>query len=242
MFNEDEKPIEGYGSLSDNKKSKLKEKFFDKDFQDYKEKKKIIQKRKERVAKLGVVGILIVINTIMFLFQILLPQTNNLALFDINSEQFFPSQIFTHMFLHGGLLHLGINMFVLWSFGKPLEKTWATKKFLLIYLLSGIGGGLLALLFSVYYDYPMMVGASGAISGLVGAMAVLSPDSKVLLFFFIPAKIRPLVLGFAVFSLVCAIFGWIPGIGHAAHLGGLVVGYLIALYWKKKGNLYTTFI
>jgi membrane associated rhomboid family serine protease len=239
-----EKTVEGYNKLSDNKKNNLKSKFFDDDFEQYKNKKKTTQKRLETIAKFGVVGVMITLNTLMYIPQLFgsISLVEFFALYDIQSDNFRIYQIFTHMFLHGGFIHLLLNMIVLWSFGKILEKIWSAKKFLILYILSGIGAAILSLLFSVVYDYTMMVGASGAISGLIGAMYVLHPESKIMLFFFIPIKIKTAVMWFAGISLILALTNFNFGIGNAAHLGGLVTGYLITKYWKEKGNLYTTFI
>jgi len=242
----------GFKNMSEDKKQKLKDLFFTKEYEVNQKKRKAIQKRREKVAKFGVVGFIIVICTIIFLPQ----------LFSTNAKMWmyqsfgqsgiisghpgnFTFQIwqpFTSMWMHGGFIHLGINMFVLWSFGRSMQTIWGGKKFLYLYILSGLGGSVLMVFFSLIYAYPVGVGASGAICGLMGAMAVLQPNTKVLLFFFIPVKIRPTIMWFAIISLVLALTNYNFGIGNAAHLGGLVVGYLIAQHWKEKGNLYTTFV
>jgi len=238
---------EGYKKMSNDKKNRLKDVFFTEEYKQNQTKRKTTQKRKEKIAKLGAVGVIIAICTLIYLPQLFSPSAtewmfNTLGQRDILSGNFQIWQPFTTMWMHGGFFHLGINMFVLWSFGVMMQKTWGTNKFLFIYILSGLGGSLLMLAFSSIYPYNVGVGASGAICGLIGAMAVLQPDTKVLLFFIIPAKIKPTVKWFAIISLVLTVTNLMPGIGHAAHLGGLVVGYLVARYWKEKGNLYTTFI
>lgn len=239
---------EGYKKMSEDKKQKLRDMFFTEEYEKNQEKRKTIQKRKEKVAKFGIIGFIIAINTIIFLPQWLSVSAtewmfNTFGQSGLLSGKFEIWQPFTSMWMHAGFIHLAINMFVLWSFGVMMQKIWGNKKLFTLYLLSGLGGSLLMLLFSLIYPTVSIgVGASGAICGLVGAMAVLQPDTKVLLFFFIPAKIKPTVFWFGVISFVLAVTNFNFGIGNAAHLGGLVVGYLIARYWKEKGNLHTTFI
>lgn len=242
----------GYGKLGGSKKASLKNKFFDQDYDKFIKSKKLTQKQKERVAKAGLVGIIIAICTVLYLPQLFSP---NLAgwMFEVFGQhkfltsEFMIWQPFTAMWLHGGFIHLAVNMIVLWSFGKVMQKMWDNKKLLFLYVASGIGGGILMMIMSTIYPFTFGVGASGAICGLLGAMAILNPDSKVLLFFFIPAKIGSTVKWFAIISfglMITNSFGipLLSNIGHSAHLGGLVVGYLITRYWKEKGSLYSTFI
>ncbi len=245
-------PNNGFKNMSDDKKQNLKDLFFTEEYNKNQTKRKTVQKRNEKIAKFGIVGFIIVINTLIFLPQLFSTSASQ-WMYEVLGQSGLISgnpgnftfkiwQLFTSMWMHGGLLHLGINMFVLWSFGRTIQPLWGNNKFLLLYVLSGLGGGLLMLTFSAIYPYPVGVGASGAICGLIGAMVVIQPDTKILLFFFIPAKIKPAVFWFGIISLALAITNFNFGIGNAAHLGGLVVGYLIAQYWKEKGNLYTTFI
>jgi len=245
-------PNSGFKNMSDDKKQRLKDMFFTEEYHKNQEKRKTTQKRREKLAKFGIVGFIIVINTLIFLPQWFSASATQWMYETLGQSGIisghpgnFTFQIwqpFTAMWMHGGFIHLAINMFVLWSFGRTMQSIWGDKKFLLLYVLSGLGGGLLMLMFSSIYAYPVGVGASGAICGLMGAMVVLQPDSKVLLFFFIPVKIKPMVIWFGVISLVLAVTNFNFGIGNAAHLGGLIVGYLLTRYWKEKSNLYTTFI
>ncbi len=235
---------EGYKKLLGEKKTNLKNLFFDDEYKDYSKKKKEKQKKLEQIAKFGVVGVIITICTLLYLPQLFGYNEFfiNFAQYDINSDNFRIYQIFTAMWLHGGFIHLAANMVTLWFIGKTFQSLWGTKKFLILYIVSGLGGGLLSLFFTIIYDYPMMIGASGAIAGLLGALAILSPNSKILLFFIIPVKIKSLVMWLATISLILAVTNFNFGIGNAAHLGGLIIGYLITMYWKEKGDLYTTFI
>jgi len=164
-----------------------------------------------------------------------------LSLYNISDSNFRFWQPLTSMFLHGGLFHILCNMLVLWSFGNPIEQTIGTKKFLQLYFLSG----LVSAIFWMFLGTGPAVGASGALCGLMSAFLFIAPESEVLLFFIIPIKIKNAIYGFAVFSLVFGLLSLLNpsygfGIGHFAHLGGLIGGYLIAYYWKTK-NLIASF-
>jgi len=141
-------------------------------------------------------------------------------------------QLATYMFLHAGLLHILFNMLTLWMFGTELERIWGTRYFLRFYFLTGIGAGLLTVLFSllpfgfarVLY-YATIVGASGAIYGLLLAYALYYPDRPILFVIFpIPAKYFVMLLGAIAFYSSLSEAG---GVANATHLGGLIVGYLL---------------
>jgi membrane associated rhomboid family serine protease len=231
------------------KKEKIKEIFNTPDFQDYKKKKKSTQKQKENLYKVTSIGNstnsirnLIIANVILFIlsmyiFPIIFTYG---ASYNIVSSDFGLWQPLTSMFLHGGIIHLVVNMFVLWSFGNQLEEIIGTKKFLSLYFLSGIVSGCLWMMVGT----GAAVGASGALCGLMAAYIFIAPESTVLLFFFIPVKIKNAVYGFAAFSLIFGCLSLINpslgfGIAHFGHLGGLIGGYLITYYWKTK-NLIPT--
>jgi len=131
-------------------------------------------------------------------------------------------------------------MIMLWSFGNPLEQIIGTRKFLFIYFVSGLVSGILWMLFGT----GAAIGASGALCGLLSTFVFISPETKVYLFFVLPVKVKSLVYGFALFSLIFGILSLIDpvlgfGIGHFGHLGGLIGGYLITLYWSKKKLIQT---
>ena len=140
-------------------------------------------------------------------------------------------QLVTYMFLHGGALHILLNMLGIWMFGVELERRWGTTFFLKYYFVTGIGGGLTFLLLSllpfdtmrVMYLTPT-VGASGALFGLLLAFAIYYPDRPILLILvFVPARIFVLIYGgFALLNT----FQPSRGIADAAHLGGMIFGYL----------------
>ena len=137
----------------------------------------------------------------------------------------------TYMFLHGGLFHILFNMLALWMFGTELERTWGTTYFLKFYFVTGIGAGLLTVAFSLLpFDVARqiyaanVIGASGAIYGLLLAYGLYFPDRPILLLFFpVPAKICVLILG--LIALYSSIAG-ANGVANATHLGGLLVGYI----------------
>lgn len=145
-------------------------------------------------------------------------------------------QLVTYMFLHGGLWHLLINMLILYMFGVELEGHWGTKQFLKYYFLCGIGAGVFHLLISLGSPIPV-VGASGAIYGLLAAFGLLFPNRilTLLLFFFLPIQImaKYLVMIFVGISLFYGFFGGESGVAHFAHLGGMLVGFLyLKLDWR----------
>ena len=164
-------------------------------------------------------------------------------LFALNPITFItkPWQLVTYMFMHGGFGHLFFNMYTLYIFGSVLELVWGTKKFLLFYFVTGIGAALVHIL--VQYltgSFALTVGASGAIYGILMGYAMLYPDSIMTLIFPpISLKAKWFVLIFAGIELLLGITGTQAGVAHFAHLGGLIFGLLLMLYWKKKHRLYS---
>ncbi len=150
-------------------------------------------------------------------------------------------QLFTYMFLHGGIFHLLINMLVLWMFGAEIERHWGSKEFLKYYFICGIGAGLIQVIFNAWI-FPVngmipVVGASGAIYGLLLAFALMFPNREIflLLFFVLPVRIQAkyLVMIFAGISLFSGIFGSNNNVAHFAHLGGMLVGFIyLKLDWR----------
>jgi len=139
----------------------------------------------------------------------------------------------TYMFLHGGLGHILFNMLALWMFGTELERTWGTKYFLKFYFVTGIGAGLLTVAVSLLpfefarQIYPAnVIGASGAIYGLLLAYGLYFPDRPIYIWFLfpVPAKIFVLIMGLIAFYSSLAGSG--GGVANATHLGGLLVGYI----------------
>ncbi len=215
-----------------------------------------------------------------FAERTLLPR---LGLHYIGSDLFNPAQLFTYMFLHdpSGITHIFFNMFSLWMFGRILERVWGGKRYLLFYLVCGVGAAFaqeavwamtwrheyiqgIAALNGLTYDHMqqivdqataagdsgflagmadmksrmMTVGASGAIFGLLLGFAFVFPNMPLYLFFIpVPIKARYMVIGYAVLEFFFGVQGG-GTIAHFAHLGGMLFGLAMMLYWKKKGTLH----
>lgn len=168
------------------------------------------------------VGRIIIATVAMFFVQNLLPAVAAwLALTPRQVvEQLYVWQLVTYMFLHGDFWHLFFNLMVLYFIGNMVEGVFGRRRFLQYYLVCGIGGGLLHMLF----DYSAsVVGASGAIFGLYLAAAMLFPNAYVYLYFVLPVKIKYLVIGLTVLQLANGIAGK-AGIAYFAHIGGMIAG------------------
>ena len=149
-------------------------------------------------------------------------------------------QLVTYMFLHAGLFHILFNMLALWMFGTELERVWGTRYFLKFYFVTGIGAGALTVCFSmlpfafaqqVYYS--VVVGASGAVYGLLLAWALKFPERSIYMYFVFPIPARTFVLILGAIELLSSVSA--PGgVANATHLGGLLVGYL----FLKKGRVH----
>jgi rhomboid family protein len=146
-------------------------------------------------------------------------------------RQLFAWQLVTYMFVHGGIFHILFNMLALWMFGAELERIWGTRYFLKFYFVTGVGAGVLTVLFSLLpFDFARavyvssIVGASGAIYGLLLAYAMYFPERPILLIvFWVPAKVCVAILG--AIALITS-FSEIGGVANATHLGGLLVAYV----------------
>ncbi len=145
-------------------------------------------------------------------------------------------RLLTHAFLHAGLLHLAMNMMALWFTGPMVERVLGWWRYLVLFFAGAVGGGLLQALIAGERD---LVGASGAVCALLAGFATLFPRLEItaLLFFVIPLKMRAATLGWIVAggSLLCWILGIEPEIGHLAHLGGAVSGFLLCLLYRAAG-------
>ena len=184
------------------------------------------------------------------------------ALFYPTSPFFHWWQPFTHMFMHGGFGHLLFNMYTLYIFGSILERVWGSKKFLIFYFVTGLGAALIhtgveclevqnwmskaaegsiAAQASIHaLKMTPTVGASGAIYGVLMGYAMLYPDSIMTLIFPpVSMKAKWFVLIFAAIELFTGVTGVGGSIAHFAHLGGLIFGYALIWYWKKKRMLYS---
>lgn len=188
---------------------------------------------------------LIIINVLVFIIQSMfdgprtinfldLKITSKIALYPYHMEYFKPYQLVTHMFAHGGFLHILLNMYALWMFGTVLERVWGPKRFLVFFLACGLASGIAQMFLS---DAPA-VGASGAIMGLLAAFGYLFPNTQFFIIPFpFPIKAKYLVMIIAALDLFG---GFHPGasdnIAHFAHLGGLVMGLILVIIWNKTNN------
>jgi len=155
-------------------------------------------------------------------------------------------QYLTFQFLHASGNHFVGNMIGLFFFGRLVEERIGSKKMLLMYLVSGVVGGLLqtalGLVFPTVFGYPV-VGASAGVLGLLAAYAALEPDGAILLFFVIPVKVKYLAAAIAVVALFYTLVPAAPGLAHAAHLGGMVMSWLFIRKifpadWSGAGKLF----
>jgi membrane associated rhomboid family serine protease len=270
-----------------------------------------------------VVKNLLIINVLFFLATEVLRPTMNIDLTDIlglhyfAAQKFEPYQFITYMFMHGGFSHILFNMFALWMFGTVLEQVWGPKKFLLYYVITGIGAALVhylvfyfeitpvlnsidgflanpdlatlqqfatnhkfnlsrssdeleqafnafqlnyrtlqqdpnsmqamqesvnfvALYREHFLNLPVVVGASGAIYGLLLAFGMLFPNSLIYVYFFIPMKAKWFVIIFGAIELFSGFWDQNSNVAHFAHLGGMIFGFFLIMYWKKKENRHRT--
>ena len=141
-------------------------------------------------------------------------------------------QLVTYMFVHAGIFHLIFNMLVLWMIGSELERMWGMRYFLKFYFVTGIGAGALTVLFSLLpfgfasaLYLSVVVGASGAIFGLLLAYALYFPDRLIYMYFLFPIKVKYFVAILGAIELYSSL-AVMNGIASATHLGGLLVGYL----------------
>lgn len=185
---------------------------------------------------------LIIINALVFVAQMVLDKTigltNYIALYSYKSDFFKPYQLVTHMFAHdpGNFFHILFNMYALWMFGAVLERVWGPKKFLIFYLVCGLAAGL-AQMFAMDIN-GSAVGASGAIMGLLAAFAYLFPNTQFyILPFPFPIKAKYMV---AIYAAIDLFGGLHPGaadnIAHFAHLGGMLMGFILVIIWGKSNT------
>jgi membrane associated rhomboid family serine protease len=180
---------------------------------------------------------LLISNTVVFLIWTLGPigfQHDVLDTFALNKVLSIRLvwQLFTYLFLHGGVFHLVFNMLALWMFGSPLESDWGMRRFLRYYFICGVGAGLfdLALSLAVGGGRPT-IGASGAIYGVLLAFGVCYPEQTVLMNFLFPIKAKYMVAIYAAIALYSSLGSGNTGVSNIAHLGGMVVGFV---YLKSR--------
>lgn len=183
----------------------------------------------------SMVSILLMINVAIFILQSLFTKFFSNLTLTAGSLLSEPWTIFTSMFMHGGFSHILFNMYALWMFGSLIEQKIGSKNFLISYLASGVAA---AIAFEIYHQAMgtlgiSALGASGAIMGILGLTIMLLPEMKVLFFFIIPMSMRTAGIIFALIDLF-GLFNPTSSIAHIAHLGGLMVGLALGLYFLKK--------
>lgn len=210
-----------------------------------------------------VVKNLLLVNVLMYIITMITGNFmyGNFALFYFDSPLFKPYQLVTHMFMHGGFTHILFNMYTLYIFGCVLERVWGSQKFLFYYFVTGIGAALLHMgvmwlqLQGYIADYNAgdmfagtqiqallstpTVGASGAIYGLLLAYGMLFPDNIMQLIFPpVALKAKWFVIIFGALELLLGLSGRGGNVAHFAHLGGMIFGFFLILYWKKNNRMY----
>jgi membrane associated rhomboid family serine protease len=190
----------------------------------------------------GVRGLLIA-NGVIYLLQGLLG-VHFLVLFALLPyPDTLPWQLLSYGFLHGGLMHIAFNMYGVWIFGTPVEKVWGTQRFLIYYLVCVVGAAIVQLIVGAFTgSRAPTVGASGGVFGLLLAFAMMFPNQRLMLLFPpIPITALWFAVGYGLLSLWLGVTGSAAGVAHFAHLGGMLFGLLLILYWRssagRKGRL-----
>lgn len=210
-----------------------------------------------------VVQNIIILNVLFFMAEMILPARMgdwmfaNLGLYFWESGNFHLHQLVTHMFMHANLTHLFMNMFALWMFGRTLEYELGSKRFLIYYMVTGVGAALIQLgvtwlqvdsmSSAAFVDqaklqsliYAPMIGASGAVFGVLLAFGMMHPNAMLMLLIPpIPIKAKYLVIGYGILELFLGTTGMQSGVAHFAHLGGMLWGFFLLRYWKNRGDIY----
>lgn len=190
----------------------------------------------------NVIFVLLVINGLVFAGQNL-PRIDqflflNFALWPVGSEfpRFQVWQLVTYGFLHGDLMHIGFNMFMLWMFGRNLEVVMGSRRFLTYYMTCVVGAGLVQMLVAALQGGTYAtLGASGGVFGLLLAFGMFFPNQMIMLLIPpIPMKAKYMVILFGLLELYFGLSGRSPGIANFAHLGGMLFGFLLIQYWKNS--------
>lgn len=212
---------------------------------------------------------LIIINVLLFFAKVVLDYRFG---FDLNewlglhfvlASDFSPYQFLTYMFAHANLSHIFFNMFAVWMFGRVMETVWGAKRFLIYYLICGVGAGvvqeLIQLATFVVSDIPLdgmvrtpwgaiipvaeylnnwsTVGASGAVYAILLAFGMTFPNERMFIFPLpVPIKAKYFVIGYAAIELFTGLSASNDGVAHFAHLGGMLFGLLLILYWRKHDS------
>jgi membrane associated rhomboid family serine protease len=158
------------------------------------------------------------------------------ALWPVQTGLFMPWQPLSYGFLHGSFGHFFFNMFALWMFGVQVENAWGSQRFLMYYFACVIGAGVIQLVVQFLSASPVpTVGASGGVFGILLAFGMMYPNQPIFLIFFpVPIKAKYFVIGYGAIELFLGVTGTRTGIAHFAHLGGMLFGFLMIMYWRGK--------
>jgi membrane associated rhomboid family serine protease len=204
-----------------------------------------------------VVKNLLIINGLMFLARYLFEEfmIETFSLFYPASHFFKFFQLLTHMFMHADLMHLFFNMYALWLFGNMIERIWGGRKFLFYYLITGFGAAGLHLLIEYMqiksldiFEYSVrireiygtpMLGASGAVFGVLLAFGMMFPNTELQLLI-PPVRLKAiwLVVIYGVLELFFGVTQTVAGVAHFAHVGGMLFGFILIMYWRHRGTLF----
>ena len=204
-----------------------------------------------------VVRSLIMINVLLFVAKVIAPSqdfayclgggfpysndiiTGYLSLWNVDTDCFKPYQLFTYMFVHGGFMHIFFNMLMLAFMGPMLESYWGTKRFTTFYVVTGIGAGVFNILVYMFFgagSFGIMMGASGAVYGILMGIGMIFPNMEIqLLIPPIPIKAKYLVLLLGGLNFMLDSSG---SVAHFAHLGGVVFAFILITIWKGQGRIY----
>ncbi|MCS7154351.1 MAG: rhomboid family intramembrane serine protease [Bacteroidota bacterium] len=152
---------------------------------------------------------------------------------------FLPWQLVTSLFLHGGIAHLFFNMLALWMFGAPLENFWGSRRFVLYYFLCGSGAMLTHLIVTTFWGDPTapVIGASGAVFGLLLGFGLLFPNQYIYLYFLLPIKAKYFVILYGLLELWAGVAaGPSDHVARFAHLGGMLWGYALIRIWTHQAR------
>ncbi len=180
-----------------------------------------------------VVLLFIIANIVVFGLQMAIPWlTDTASLVPTQALSGMIWQFFTYMWLHADFMHIFINMFILAIFGFVVEARLGWKWFLILYTLSGLGAAGLHIALTGISDIPML-GASGAVFGIITAFGLLFPTQIIIMFPGIPMPAIAAVFVFAAIEVFFGISGLEPGVANWGHLGGIATGMVFVMVWKR---------
>lgn len=185
----------------------------------------------------------IILNVGVFILQMVSPVVTYYgSLHPIGSEGFFPTQFFTYMFLHSpdGFYHIFFNMLILFFMGPILEMTIGDKKFILLYMTCGLAAGAMELAVGQYMmgnQYSIILGASGAVAGVLVGTAIFYPNMEIMIYFLFPVKLKYVAMFYVAYDLFNGLGNTNTGVAHFAHLGGVLFAVILIKYWKDRGEI-----